>query len=310
MVATRPGSRRPGRWLGGPARAFDAVHVRQGLGETPGVGVVVGQAIDHAGRTVGQGDEAGRGQDADLAHPATDELARAARARDDVVRADQDRPDRAAEALGQAERHGVRRIGQVPGRHAGRPLGDHGVPEASAIDVERDAVAARDGGDLAGVRGRQRLAHRVGMGVLERDEARQRLVGIGRVAERGVDGGRVQGAVRPVFQAARARADDDRVPGRLVDDEVMLRAGDDLLATAEMGHHRREIAHRPARDEEAGLLAEELRGAFLEGDDGRVVAEDVVAEFGLGHRPAHGVGGPRNGVAAEVDRSVRHRRRV
>ena len=169
---------------------------------------------------------------------------------------------------------------------------------------------ARDRGDLAGVRRRQRLAHRVGVGVLERDEAGQRLVGVGRVAERGVDGGRVERAVGPVLEAPGARADDDRVAGGLVDDEVMLRAGDHLLAAAEVGHHRREVAHRAARDEQAGLLAEQLRGALLEGDDGRVVAEDVVADLGLGHRPAHGVGGPRDGVAAEVDGSFRHRRRV
>ena len=43
----------------------------------------------------------------------------------------------------------------------------------------------------------------------------------------------------------------------------------------------------PGRDEQPGLLAEQLRGALLEGVDRRVVAEDVVADLGLGHRPAH-----------------------
>ena len=126
----------------------------------------------------------------------------------------------------------------------------------------------------------------------------QRLVRVGRVAEGGVDGGQVEGAIRAVLEAPRAGADDDRVACRLVDDQVVLGAGDDLLAAAEVGHHGREIAHRPARDEEAGLLAEELRGALLEGDDGRVVSEDIVADLGLGHRSAHGVGRARNGVAA------------
>ncbi len=64
-------------------------------------------------------------------------------------------------------------------------------------------------------------------------------------------------------------------------------AGDDLLASAEVRELGDEVAHRAARDEQAGLLAEELGGAFLEGDDGRVVAEHVVADLGLGHRAAH-----------------------
>ena len=53
-----------------------------GLGQAPGVGVVVGQAVDHAGRAVLEGDEPGRGEDAGLAHAAADAAcARDARAR-------------------------------------------------------------------------------------------------------------------------------------------------------------------------------------------------------------------------------------
>ena len=57
---------------------------------------------------------------------------------------------------------------------------------------------------------------------------------------------------------------------------------------AEVGHLGDEVAHRAGGDEQAGLLAEQLRGAFLEGVDRRVVAEDVVADLGVGHRAAHG----------------------
>ena len=41
---------------------------------------------------------------------------------------------------------------------------------------------------------------------------------------------------------------------------------------------------------------------FLEGVDGRVVAEDVVADLGVGHRPAHGLRRMGDGVAAQIDR--------
>ena len=62
-----------------------------------------------------------------------------------------------------------------------------------------------------------------------------------------------------------------------------------------------EVAHRAGGDEQPGLLAEQLRGALLERDDGRVVAEDVVADLGLGHGPAHLGRRLRDGVGAKVD---------
>ena len=57
----------------------------------------------------------------------------------------------------------------------------------------------------------------------------------------------------------------------------------------------------PGRDEEPGLLAEELGGARLEGVDRGVVAEHVVAELGGGHRATHGGRGVGDGVGSEVD---------
>ena len=146
------------------------------------------------------------------------------------------------------------------------------------------------------------------MGVLDGDEAGDRLVRVARVAEGGVDLGRVHRPVRPVLERADAGADDDRVAGGLVDDDVVLAAGDGLLAALEMGELRDEVAHRPRGDEEARFLAEQLGGAFLERVDGRVVAEDVVADLGLGHRPAHRRRGLGDGVAPQVDQ--RHGRRV
>ena len=59
-------------------------------------------------------------------------------------------------------------------------------------------------------------------------------------------------------------AGDDRVPGGLVEDGVRLGFGDDLAAAGDVGHVRDEVAHRAARDEQAGLLAGQLGGALLE----------------------------------------------
>ena len=119
FVRTRSGSSGPGAgWAVPPAATMPSI-AGQGLGQAAGVGVVLGEAVDHPVRAVGQGDEAGRGEDPGLAHPATDHLAGPARAPDDVARPDDDRADRAGEALRQAERDGVGRVGQV--RRRGRP---------------------------------------------------------------------------------------------------------------------------------------------------------------------------------------------
>ena len=154
----------------------------------------------------------------------------------------------------------------------------------------------------------ERLVAGVAVGVLDRDEAGHRLVGVRRVAERGRDLVRVERAVRPIAELEDARAHDDRVTGRLVPDDVALGAGDHLAAARHVGHQRHEVAHRPRRDEQAGLLAEQLRRPLLERVDRRVLAEDVVADLGGGHRAAHLGGRAGDGVGAEIDRG--HRRRV
>ena len=299
---------RSGGRLGGPAGGHDAVHPAERLGQPPGVGVVLGEAVDHAVRAVGEGDQAGRGEDPRLAHAAADHLPRPARAPDHVLRADDHRADRAGQALREAERDGVGRAGEVQGGHAGVALGHDGVPEPGAVDVERDAAPAGDRRDGLRVGGRQRLAHRMRVGVLDGDHPGDRLVRVRGVAERVIDLVEVEGAVGPVVEGADAGPHDDRVAGRLVDDHVMLAAGDGLLAARQMGHLGDEVAHRPRRDEQAGLLAEQLRGALLEGVHRGVVAEDVVADLGVGHRPAHGRRRLRDRVAAEVDEG--HGRRV
>ena len=73
--------------------------------------VILGQALDVVVERV----EAGGGEHAGLAHAAAEQLAQPARAGDRLGRGDDDRPDRRAQALGEAERHAVgagARLGQ------------------------------------------------------------------------------------------------------------------------------------------------------------------------------------------------------
>ncbi len=149
--------------------------------------------------------------------------------------------------------------------------------------------------------GAQWLAHRVGVRVLDRHQTADRLVRVGWVAERGLDGIEVHRAVRVVLERTDARPDDHRMPGGLVDDEVVFAAADRFLAAAEVRELGDQVAHRARRDEQPGLLAEQLGGAILEGVDGRVVAEDVVADFGVGHHPPHRRGRLGHRIASEID---------
>ncbi len=88
-------------------------------------------------------------------------------------------------------------------------------------------------------------------------------------------------------QRAHGGSHDDRVTCGLVHDHVAGRGGDDFLAAGQVRHLGHEVAHRPGGHEEAGLLPQQLGRAFLERVDGRVVAEDVVAELGGRHGAAH-----------------------
>ena len=221
--AHAPGVERSRRRLGGAAGGLDAVEAGQGLGEPARVGVVLGQPVDHPVRAVRQRDEPGRGQDAGLAHPAADQLAGAARAPDELASS-----PTTIEPTGQPrpfERQNVtlsagpaRSIAVTPASRWPTTAFQNRAPSTCSGTPCRGAISAT----CAGVGRGQRLAHRVGVGVLDGDEAGERLVGVVRVAEGVLDRGEVHRPVGPVLERADARADDDRVAGGLVDDHVVL----------------------------------------------------------------------------------------
>ena len=164
-------------------------------------------------------------------------------------------------------------------------------------------------GDLAHVLdviGGNWLGHRVGVRVLQHHQRRDRVVHVVRVAERSFDGVELHLPLVVPGQELHRRADDDGVVGRFVCERVRSLAGDDLTAARHLGHKADEIAHRAAGDEETGLLAGQLGCTLLERDDRWVVAKDVVAQLGIGHRPAHLGRRVRDRVGTEVDQVVGH----
>jgi hypothetical protein len=61
------------------------------------------------------------------------------------------------------------------------------------------------------------------------------------------------------------------------------------------------VAHRPGREEERRLVAEQLGDALLEPRGGRVGEALLVSDLGLGDRAPHALGRTRLRVAEEVD---------
>ena len=110
---------------------------------------------------------------------------------------------------------------------------------------------------------------------------------IARIAEGRSDLIKVHPAPIVPRQQLDAGSHGDRVVGRFVRERVGAFPGDDLAAARHLRHQADQVAHSARRHKESGLLAGQFGGALLEGDDCRVIAEDVVAKLGLGHRATH-----------------------
>ena len=115
--------------------------------------MVVGEALDHR---LERDDARGRDHPG-LAHLAAEPGAVLARFVDVRAAATEQRADRRAEALRQAEHHRVAPVEQRRGRH---PERDRRVPEARAVAVHGDAVGTRDRGDLRDLVGARRATAR------------------------------------------------------------------------------------------------------------------------------------------------------
>ena len=153
----------------------------------------------------------------------------------------------------------------------------------------------------ADVLDRQHDAAAVVVRVLEADEARRRVVHVGVGVHVLLHLLEVERAIRRV-EDAQLHLAERRRGALLVEDDVRLGVEEDLVAAARERPDGGLVAHRAGREVEAGLLAEQAGGVFLQAQDGRVVSEDVVADLGLGHHATHLGRRLGNGVAAQVDR--------
>ena len=84
-------------------------------------------------------------------------------------------------------------------------------------------------------------------------------------------------------------------------EDVAVFTQNGLVTPPGVGQHGGQIAHRAAGNKQPGLFADASRGQSFQFVDGRVLAIDVVADAGAGHRLAHRRRRPTDGVRPEVD---------
>ena len=157
-----------------------AVNVGQAGGQAAGVGVVVGETLNHGV----QGYQASGGQHAGLPHAAAHHLAPLARAGDELFGAAQHGTDRAGQRFGQTETHIVNVFGQLGGGHF---QGDGGVENARAVEVNGGAGGVGHVNDVFGVLGSHDAAAATVVGVFQADEGGGGHVDVGGVADGGLD---------------------------------------------------------------------------------------------------------------------------
>ena len=135
--APTPNSTKFVRTLAGSSRVTPGIDARASASRRALAWSSASRSIIPVG-SVAQGDQPGRGDDPGLAHPAAHQLAGATGAGDERGVADDERSDRAGQALRQAERGGRARRQEVAGRHA---EGDRRVEQPRPIDEQRNADA-------------------------------------------------------------------------------------------------------------------------------------------------------------------------
>ena len=261
--------------------------------------VILGEPVD----VVVEGVDAGGRDDPGLAHRPAEQVLEAPRLHHQLVGARDQGPERAAEPLGEAQRRGVRMLGDLRG---GDAEGGRCVQHPGAVEVEADperAALVGDGDDLGE---RPDPASRAVVRVLDRDDPRAgRVVVVPRPGQRPDHLG-PEAAVRRRDRPRQQSGEHGR-PTELRDHHVRVLFREQLVAGPAQDPERDLVRHRGRGHEHRLLVAQQLGGACLELVDGRVLALLLVADDGVRDRLAHA--GSRLGerVGAELDHAKESR---
>lgn len=254
--------------------------------------MILTEALDHRL----EGEDARRGDDARLTHPAAENFALTMGTLDKFARPADEGTDGSGESFAEAEGERVHVLGERFHVHA---LGDGGVEDARAVEVDFESVGVGEVADLFEVGGSLVGSAATVVGVFEADEARGWEVRV-RAAEARLEVGEEKRAVGLIGKLAGVNPADGRYSARFVEEGVGFVAEHDFVAALAVGEEGGEVAHGAAGDEEGGFFTCAGGGEFLQAVDGGVFGVDIVANFGFGHGFAHSGGGAGDGVGAEV----------
>ena len=174
---------------------------------------------------------------------------------------------------------------------------DDGVEQTRAVQMQPEPAATGEVVRALQILERQRLS---ALRVLQAEQARAREVGIVGL-DRGLDPVQVERAVGLELERLGLDAPQHRRAAAFVLVGMRLLPDDVLVAALAVRHHAQQVALGSGGHEHRRFLAQHLRGQALQAIDGRVLPVDVVPDLGSGHRCAHGGGGARYGVTAQVD---------
>ena len=183
------------------------------------------------------------------------------------------------------------------------PARDAGIQQPRAVHVQVQLVARGDLANLGHASQWPDAAAAAVVRVFDDHDPRARIVHV-LGPDHGFHMGRREDTVR-----AEDRADADagqcRGPTALKVVAVRGVVADQLVARLGGRTDRDLVGHRPRRDEQGGLFAQEARHPLLQPVDSRVIAEHIVADLCRGDGRTHPCGRPRDGIAAQINR--RHR---
>ena len=264
------------------SRSTGRPRVRPAFGEPPRAGVVVGEPLDVVVERV----EPGGRDDPGLAHRAAEAVLLDPRAAISSARAGDQRAERAAEPLREAERDGV---GEAPRSRAG---GDAGARRPRSASRAPSRWTRRPSSRAVATTARELLERPDGAAgavvrVLERDDRRARRVEArpgprGRAHLLGREPARGSRAAR----ASAARSGCAAPPSSAT---MMCAVSSTISSVAALAEDRERdlVRHRRRRQVDGLLVPEQRRAAPLELEHGRVLALLLVADLGARHRLAH-----------------------
>ncbi len=228
-----------------------------------------------------------RGDDPRLPHRAAEEVLLAPGELHRLRRPREQRPQRAAEPLREAER---RRVGPSPDLGRVDALCDGGVEHPRAVEMDADVERARADRERRRARRAASSDRRAALLVFSTETTVTRWSAAFPV-------GAAMRSRSSAAEAARLGGDADRdQPGMnrrapvLVDEDVGVLVRDEDVAGAGVQLERDLVRHRRRRHEQRGLVTEESRDPLLQLGDGRVLAALLVAHLRGGDRRAHARG--------------------